>query len=814
MFKNYLKIAIRNLLRHKTLSFINIAGLAIGIASCIMILLYVQDELSFDRHYEKADRIYRVGHKGILSGTEINGVVTPTMLAETLVRDYPEVTQAVRMEHTANMLVRYEDKVFNENRFMWVDSTFFDIFNLRVLYGDPKTALAEHHTVVLSEKTALKYFDSCREAMGKILTYEDGTPYKVSAIVENSPPNSHFHYDLLCPLSSWDWSWRQSWLSNFMYTYIVLQKDYPPEQFEAKLQDLIRKHFAPHILEDFELSFDEWLSTGDRFEYFIQPLTDIHLHSHYEQELEPNSDVVYIYIFSIIALFIMLIACINFMNLSTARSANRGKEVGVRKVLGSAKQQLIRQFLAESILLSFIALIFAVILVELLLPVFNNLAGKELGLSYFDNWFMLPALIGLAIFVGVFAGSYPAFFLASFRPVVVLKGSLGSGLKSSKLRSLLVVFQFSISIFLFISTFIIYDQLQYIQSKELGFDKEHVAVIKRGWAIGQNPDGSHKPAHINVVNAFKNELLQNPGVISAAGSGGIPGEEFQDGVYQALGASAGEQCPLMQIGTDYDFAETLKLEIAAGRFFSPDFAADTMAVVLNEAAVKAFGFTDPVGRQITWPGGEVRLNVIGVLKDFHYESLHQKIRPLLIYLRQWSRTYILVRIQADRVPETLAHLEKTWNDFIPYKPFDFFFLDSRFEALYRAEQRTGRIFAVFSLLAVCIACLGLFGLAAFTAEQRTNEIGIRKVLGASISGIVLLLSKEFTKWVLLANLIAWPIAWLAMRNWLQSFAYRISINWWAFALAALLALAIAILTVGYQAFKAATANPVDALKYE
>jgi putative ABC transport system permease protein len=818
MFRNYLKIAFRNLWRQKGYSFINISGLTIGLVCTLLIILYVMDELSFDRHFENADRIYRVGVRGVIGDQNIDGVQTSSLMAKTLVDEYPEVEYATRLYHTPNMLVRYGEKVFNETHFMWVDSNFFDVFSIPLVYGDPATALQKDHTVVMTLETARKYFDNPADAIGETVTFEDGTPYVVSAIAENPRPNSHFHYGMLSPLSSWEWNFEQFWLAHFMHTYVLLKKNADPAQLEARFPDFIRKYVAGHLQRISGMTLDEFEKSGKKLEYFLQPLLDIHLHSNYTAELEPNSDIRYIYILSVIALFILFTASVNFMNLSTARSAGRHKEIGIRKVMGSTRNRLIGQFLLESVFLTLVAMFLALLLVELLLPFFNSLAGKQLTIGYLKSWYVIPSLILISALVGILSGSYPAVFLSSFQPVIVLKGLTGTRSQGSRFRNALVVFQFAISVVLFISTLIISGQVKYIQNKRLGFDKENVLVIKRGWAIGQNPDGSliRTSPGAAVIDAFKNDLLRNPQIISAAGSSTLPGKTFENTVITREGAPREEQHPINYMMADYDFARTMDLEIVEGRFFSSEIASDSLAVVINEAAGKLLGFEKPyVGKRIGFPGNSrFYLNIIGVVKDFHYESLHKPITPLLIGFQHLYRTYLNVRLRPYDVAETVKYIEKTWYDYIPYKPFEYFFFDEDYDQLYKAEQRMGVLFTIFSVLAIFIACLGLYGLASYTAERRTREIGIRKAMGASIPQLIFLLSGEFTKWVLMANVIAWPVAFYFMNKWLQSFAYRINISIFVFILAALAALLIALLTVTYQAVKAARINPVEALRYE
>ncbi len=803
MIKNYLKIALRNLLKFKAYSFINVLGLAIGIAACMMILLYINDELSYDKFNTKADQIYRVHTDGKLAGHEINIAFSPQPLGETLVQDYPEVIQYTRLMPNRTMLIRYKDNVFNESNFFWADSTIFDVFTIPFIEGDPKTALTQPHTVVLTEKLAKKYFGK-EDPMDKIMKFEDGTPYTVKGVVKNCPENAHFHYDMFASIASLGMRDTKFWINNNFYTYILLKKGVPGSELAAKLPEFARKYAGPQLKELFGASYEDLQKSGNAYEFHMQPLTSIHLHSHLDYELEPNSDIKYIYIFSIIALFILLIACINFMNLSTARSTLRSKEVGMRKVLGSNKSQLIKQFLAESILMTFIAVLVAVVLVEVFLPSFDHLAGKDLSISYFNNWLTIPLLFLTVLVVGLLAGSYPAFFLSSFKPVTVLKGKYNNS-GSAWLRSGLVVFQFAISIILFIGTFVVYGQLKYVQQTNLGFDKDHVLVIQRAWALEKNAD------------TFKNELKNNTHIVSASNADNIPGRIFGQTVFKPEGSQSPQQYILAIMSTGYDFAKTMKLKLLEGRYFSLENPTDSDAVVLNESAVKLMGIKNPLGKRIMYPGRTPEdnfLTIIGVLKDFHFESLHQKIRPLVITLDRGQTAYLPVRISPTDVQGSVAFIEKEWKKFVPNKPFEYFFLNDDFNKLYQSEQKTGEIFTAFSVLAIFIACLGLFGLAAFTAERRTKEIGIRKVMGASIPGIVILLSKEFTKWVLLANIIAWPVAYYFMNNWLQNFAYRINPGLGTFLLSGVIALFIALITVSFQAVKVAVANPVNALRSE
>ena len=804
MIKNYLKIALRNLRKHKGYTFINITGLAVGLACCLLIVLFVRDELSYDRYHDNADQIYRITLDALLGEQEIHGPISPAPMAQALVSDFPEVVQATRLfTFRDETLVRYEDNRFVEERFFFGDSTFFEVFTFPFLQGDPETALVEPNTVVLTESTARKYFGQ-ENPIGQTLRVNEQTDYEVTGVMADVPTNSHFHFDFLGSLGTLDNSRNPIWVSNNFRTYFILAEGHSPEALEAKFPAMVENYAGPQVEQILGITIDQFFASGGRFAFQLQALTDVHLHSQLDFEIEPNGDITYVYAFSVVAFLILLIACINFMNLATARSANRAKEVGVRKVLGSNRRQLTLQFLMESMLLSVIALGVALVLAAVLLPVFNSLSGKALQIDYLDG-FMLSGVIGLAVLVGLLAGSYPAFFLASFSIVNVLKGQGTVGMKSSGLRSGLVVFQFVISIALMIGTAMVYRQVDFIQNKRLGFDKEHVIVLERFNALGPQQQ------------AFKQQIQQHPNVVAVAAANTLPGRSFGDTSFIPEGAPPEDIRNIHLLYTDFDLLETLNLELVDGRFFSRDFATDSTAIVLNEAAVKELGWTEAVGKRLVSPsfsGGESQfITVVGVVKDFHFESLRQAIGPLGMFIGR-NLNYLTVRIEPGDVTGTLAAFEAQWKTFAPEQPFTYSFLDRDVDALYQADQRTGSLFGTFALLAIMIACLGLFGLAAFTAEQRTKEIGVRKVLGASVGGIVLLLSKEFTKLVALAFVVAAPLAYFATNRWLQDFAFQADFSWWIFVLAGLAALAIAWLTVSYQSIRAALTNPVEALRYE
>ena len=803
MFRNYLTVGIRNLLRHKGYSSINVLGLAIGIACCILILLYVQDELSYDRYHENSDRIYRLAESATIAGRPIEAAVTPPPWAPVLAEEYPEIEQITRLKPPGSRwLIRYKENRFYERYFVFADSSVFDIFTIPLVQGNAKTVLAEPHAVVLSESMADKYFGS-ENPIGKVITGDDLYEFTVTGIMEDMPGNSHFHFDFLASYASLapnklynEPSTMQSHgFSHDVFTYLLLREGQEPEDLERKFPGFLDRHLGD-MLE----------GTGIVARPFLQPVTDIHLHSNMEAELGPNSDIRYVYIFSSLAVFILLIACVNFMNLSTARSARRAQEVGIRKVLGAQRQQLIRQFTGESIFLSVIALVIALVLVHLLLPPFNAVSGKTLEMDYQSVW-LVPTLVAIALLTGVVAGGYPAFILSSFRPVAVLTGALKAGASQSLLRKILITFQFIISIIMIIGTVVVLDQLEYMQTKHLGFDKENVVIVRL-------PDAEA----IKGYTAFKNAVLQYPEILNASTSTSVPGGQPSLNLVTPEGVPE-DQSPVYQvIWSDYDFIETLGVEMAAGRTFSREFGADSTACLINMATVRSLGWENPIGRTFKMtgsPDSDPPFEVIGVMEDFHNKSLHQPIEPLMIRLLSEAASFMEVRIQGNNVTRGLEILEEQWGKIYPSHPaMDYTFLDADLEQLYIAEQRMGSVFVAGAILSIFIACLGLLGLSSFMAEQRTREIGVRKVLGATITNVILLLSRDFTRLILLAFVVGAPAAYYVMQTWLTGFPYRIELSLGVFAFSGLAALLIAWLTVGYQAFKAAASNPADALHGE
>jgi putative ABC transport system permease protein len=809
MLRNYLKTAFRNLWRNKGFSAINILGLAIGLATCLLILVYVLDELSYDRWNANAGRIYRLDNEISFSGNHFDNAEGPGPAGPAIRQDYPEVEKEVRLNTHGSLLIRKGSQKIREEKVVYADSTFFEVFTPLLIAGDTHTVLVAPHTMVISERMAEKYFDG-RDAVGQELMINDSIPYKVTGVMKNMREASHFHFDFIVSLSeSEDARQTNEWLSNNYYTYLLLRKGVDPASFVRKLSvGLIQRYIGPLVQSLLHLSMDDFYKSGNKYVFTLTPLTAIHLHSNKSSELEPNGNIQYVYIFSAIALFILLIACVNFMNLSTARSANRAKEVGIRKVLGSMRSGLVAQFLMESVLISFIGLLLALGLAWLLLPVFNNLAAKQMTIGLFSRPFLLPALLLLMLVVGLLAGSYPALFLSGFQPIEVLKGKMSMGFKAGWLRNGLVVVQFAISIVLIFGTVVIYRQLAYIQNRQLGFNRDHVLVVENTGVLG---DG---------IKAYKNELARLPGVEGITVTGFLPTADWRsDDTYFLTPDFDLKKGISMQVwNVDDKYIPVLGMQMVAGRNFSPEFPTDSTGMIVNETMARHAGLLHPVGEKIyTLDDIATRklltYHIVGVVKDFNFNSLREVVTPLALFLRpQHGR--IAMRIHTTQVSQLVSQVETEWHRMVPGQPFSYTFMDDQFNSMYRTEQRMGGISLSFSLLAIFIACLGLFGLAAYAAEQRTREIGIRKVLGASVGGIIRLLSRDFLMLVLVSAAIGLPLAWWAMHRWLEDFAYRIDIGWEIALLALVVAAGIAMLTVSIQALKAALANPVKSLRTE
>lgn len=817
MFENYFKIAIRNLKKHKFYTFINIFGLSVGVAVCMIITLFVVNELSYDKHFKDSDKIYRIHADIIFGGNHWNMVQSPAPMAEALPEEFPEVEYAVNFRQRGSYLVKEIDQNIKEDNVIWASKDFFNVFGIPLLEGSPDGVLAEPNTMAISKSTAEKYFPG-ESALGKSLILDNDLDFRITGIYEDIPQNSHFHFDFLLAMEGLEESKTTSWLSNNFQTYLKIREGSDADNLDEKLKSLVKKNVEPELAKVFGegATLDAMLADGGKMEYMVQPLADIHLKSDLMGEFEPNFNITYVYLFVAIALFILVIACINFMNLSTARSSNRAKEVGIRKVMGSVRSHLIRQFLMESILLSFISFMIAIPIVALLLPIFNDLAGRALVMP-FSQWTFYGILMIGAIVTGIMAGIYPSFFLSGFKPVSILKGKMAMGMKSGMIRSSLVVFQFAISIILIIATVAVFNQLNYIQNKKIGFNKDQVITVNDVYALGDQAE------------SFKSAVLSNSMMEGGTISGYLPvsGTYRSDTPWWAQGKDPKQtenMVSLQNWRVDFDYVKTLGMEIVAGRDFSMDFPSDSSAVILNETALANFNFEgDPIGQKIyTMAGNNETMNlndlesktVIGVVKNFHFESLKENIGAVMIFLNDGPEGIASFRFNSANTDEVINFVEAKWNEIAPGQPFTYSFLDDRFGNMYAAETRLGKVFGIFAGFAILIACLGLFALTAFTAEQRTKEIGIRKVLGSSIGSIIVLLSKEFAKLVVIAFLIASPIAWWAMKKWLEDYQFKQDLGWEVFIGAGVFAILIALLTTSYQSIRAATTNPVKSLRNE
>lgn len=795
MWKNYLISSVRNLLKHKGYSLLNVAGLTLGIAAFLMIALYIRYELSYDDYHRDADRIHRVAVEALIGNTEINQTFTSAPFYRSVATTIPEVETACRLFNRNQMLVRVKEKVNYENDIFLADTTFFSMFSFPLLHGDAGTALLEPDQGVITASLAEKYFGTI-DVVGKTFTLDEDTDIVITGVMEDVPEHSHFLPQMVLSMATLgEFANNDQWMNNSFKLYVTLTHGAHPGHVEEQLNKILPGNLG----ED----FTSWLDRGNEWEFYLQPLTDIHLTSHLSGEFEPNSDIKYIYIFSLVALFVLLLAVVNFMNLATARSANRAKEIGLRKVIGSSRTQLIKQFMAESILVSAISTVLAIIAIEALLPSFNNYTGIDLATGYLTNGYVLPFLVLFTLVVGLLAGTYPGLYLSGFQPIRIMRGRLHEGTGTSWFRTGLVVFQFSISIVLITGTFLVSDQVQFMQNEKLGFTKDHVLIIEEALNIDDNLD------------AFKQELLTHPSIESVARTHTFPGRHLNN-----LGSTPegmDMNITLNIISTEAEFDKVLGLTLNEGRFFSKEHSADTSSIVINQATVDLLDWTEPIGKRIRFD--EHWMTVIGVVNNFHYESKTARVQPQAFLhldgLDWFTRYQIAVRINRSAEPSgVLQHAEATWEQFAGDLPFKYSFFDEEYDQLYSNETTTANIFAVFSGLSIIIACLGLFGLASFMAERRSREIGIRKVLGASASGIVLLLSKDFTLRVLAANLVAIPAGYLMMQNWLEGFAYRTEISPWPFIIAAVTALTLALVTVSYQALKSALMNPAKSMQSE
>ncbi len=817
MLRNYFKIAWRNLRKQPGFAAINVIGLAIGLTACLLTGLFVYDELRYDRFHENADRIVRVELRGKLNGEAIHEANVMAPVAATLQRRIPEVEATVRLYTAGTPRLEYGNQVFRDSRVVFADSTLFRVFSFPLRQGryagaDDKTALLRPNTLVVSESLGRKLFGSGNPVGKVVALFGDKVAYTVTGVMADIPAHSHIRADAFAAMAGVEAARSDSWMQSNFFTYLLLPAGYDRPALDARMKPISETYLLPPFAKFLNMSVPALLRKGDYLNLSLQPLTDIRLRSDAtpNSEIEPGGDIRYVYLFGAIAVFMLLLACINFTNLSTAGAAKRTKEVGIRKVLGSARGRLIRQFLTESVLLTAVALLLAVGLAWAILPVFNELAGKTIRISPMELPWLLAAMAGFGLLVSGLAGSYPAFFLSSMRPIAVLKNSkTPAGRGRTTLRSGLVVFQFFVSISLMIATVVVYQQLRYIQTTKLGYDKTQVLILEGTGVLEQNQ------------HVLARQLAQDSRVKHVSVSGFLPNDRYYTGLISMQ--PEGQEAKLRRLtyfGVDDQYLPTLGMNVVAGRNFSAGFPSDSSGVLINEAAARLFGWTkSPLGHTLTDPAGPQNggrasnYRVIGVVKDFHFRSLHEEIAPMVMLLNKNGGSVLLKTRAADVAP-LLADIGKRWAAFGTGEPFRYAFLDDAYQAMHKAETSTGRVLAVFAGLTVFIACLGLFGLATFMAEQRTKEIGVRKVLGASVASIVTLLSKDFLKLVFVAMVLAAPIAAYAMHRWLQGFAYKISLEWWVFALAGLLAVGIALLTVSFQSIKAALMNPVKSLRSE
>lgn len=805
MLKNYFKITLRNISRNKMYSGLNIVGLAIGLTCCILILLYVHDELSYDRFHDNADSIYRVVPTFTTSERTMYLATNAHVQGPMLKDEFPEVLEYVRFTGNRERVIEQGNISFSEERFAYVDDTVFDVFSFDMILGNPKEALVNPNTVVLTEEMAKKYFGS-ENPLGKNLKVNHDALFSVTGVIKNIPSASHIKPDFMASFSTLGLKPSTNINNDLLnqvnyYTYLLFRKGTDYRVMEQKFTDDVNRRIGAMLKQ-----------LGGSAELELQPLTKIYLHSDRELESEQMGDITYVWLFSGIGIFILLLACLNFMNLSTARSANRAKEVGLRKVVGAQKSQLVRQFLGESLILTFISFALALLLVFLSMPLFRTISGKDILLNSLFNPVIFAGFVGLFLIIGLVGGSYPAFFLSAFRPVEVIQGKLKRGAKSSVLRIVLVSFQFAVSIILIIGTFTVNTQLKYVRSKNLGYDKDHVIAITM-----RNNETQKK------YESIKEAIQRNPNVVSVSASSTSPLGTNDFSAHHAVGKPEDQINMFWSQMVDDKYIDTYKMEIVQGRNFSKDFPSDKeQSIIINEAAVQKLGWQDDPTSQMIERFSSQNLsdrrtyNVVGVIKDYHFQSLHEEIQPMILYYTSPYGNFSLlsIRVRQENIQETITFLETTWKQFDTQYPFEYAFVDDQYDALYRTEVRLGKLFSYFTALAILIGCLGLFGLTSFTTEQRTKEIGIRKVLGASMQGIIYMLVRDFTKWVFLAVIVAWPIGYLVMNKWLNNFAYRANLGVWIFLSSALLALVISVATVSFQSIKAALADPAKSIRTE
>jgi len=808
MIKNYLKIAWRNLIKNRSVFSINVLGLALGIATALLIVIFVADEFSYDAYHKNANNIARVVLKGQMGGEVIKEAVSQAPVAPTLVAEFPEVLAGTRLRRMGYPLVTYQNNAFRESRFAYIDANFFEVFTLPFLKGNPNTALKEPNTVVITEEQAKKYFGN-EDPMGKTLRLKEWEQdFRVTGVIENVPQNSHVRFDLWASMKSWDHAQQGNWLESHYHTYLLLNDPEDLPLVESKLPNVLNTHMGPQMKEAMGLSFEEFQENGNQLGMFLQPLTDIHLHSDFSDmtNLAPGGSIKTVYTFLAIAIFVLLVASINFMTLSTASASKRAKEVGIKKVLGSQRKQLVGQFLSESLIVVTIAMLMGILLVAAALPAFNNLTGKTLGFTQLITVETFFYILSFILVLSLFSGFYPAFFLSSFNPISALKNRLGHKKGNQPIRSGLVVFQFAVAVALIIATLVVKEQLNFVLNKDVGYDKHNILVLKDSWKLGDNE------------NAFKETLQSDARVASVTNSGFVPAGPTSDHMTSIYPEDRSEELRrTIAYEVDDQYLKTMGIELLKGRNFSTAFKAEDNNLIVNETSAKILGFgLDAVGKTVTMSlnneGATKKYTIVGVIKDFHYKSLYQPVEPLIMMYK--PNPGLLIKARAADMAGLIAKAEGLWNSFGVQEPFSYGLLDDLYNQTYIREQKTGTLLQLFTFLTLFIGCLGLFALATFSAQQKVKEIGIRKVLGASANQLSRMLSRDFLKLVVVSFLIAFPVGYYFMDLWLQDFAYHIQIKWWIFALAGILTLLIALATISFQAIKAAMANPIKSLRTE
>ena len=808
MFQHLLKYSLRALSRQKSHVVINIVGLSLGMVCSMIIALFIIHELSYDKFNEKKDRIYRVILNGKLGGQEVKVTYTAAPIGPTMKNEFPEVEDFLRMNNWDETIIRYGERSFTEKNFIEADSSFFNFFSIPLTRGNAEDVLNEPHTLVLTKSSAQRIFGN-EDPINKMLKVgTDTVLYRVTGIMEEVPETAHFSANIVSSFMTNPRANDDQWLSNSFSTYVLLHPGASPQAAEGRIPEMIVKYVGPILQSFLGITVEEFFSQGNKYSMFLQRLEDIHLDPTIEQAFKPANDPKYLLIFASIGVLIIFIAAFNFMNLATAQAARRAKEVGIKKVCGSTRGQLMNQFMTESVVLSIVSLLLAVLITVVILPYFNNLLEIRLKVDLFGGWYKFPLLILTAIFIGIMAGSYPAFYLSSFNPYMVLKGSSVKGHSSGRLRNLLVILQFSISIILIVGTMIMFRQLQFMQNKELGFNKENVMVLTRADALG------------NHTQSFKDDLLKIPGVLSVAASTAVPGHNNNNNGYRVQGRPD-ESFLLQSNWVDYDYLETYGITLASGRFFDKSFATDKDACTINECAVNHYQFTNPTDVRFVSPVGNspeetVNKQVIGVVNDFHFESLRTRIGPYIMHFKDEGNNwgYVSIRLSPETGPATLADIEKAWASYTSNDPIQYFFMDKDLERLYKEERQNSKLAVMFTILGILVASLGLFGLTSFTVQQRTKEIGVRKTFGASVYNIWYLIAREILVLITVSAILAIPFAWWIADNWLENYEYRIHLNPFDFLAGFIIAIIIAIMTISYRAIRTAQMNPVVSLKYE